>query len=719
MAIPSSDTAAPGRDERLGGPHGVQAPARLSPAQAAAAAAPALFAVFGAALLNANGAPWTLAALAGVSAAPLAAAAAAAAGGALRAHAMAWASLPLALGASWTAWVTGGGLSPALPWVLAAMLGVGLFGGRLAPLAAGMGALLAGGALAVAPPPPEAFAPFRSADERALLALIGWGGAAFASAMSVWAARDAWADALPPLRHPTVLAREALGRLADVSATCALRVDGEGRVVQAIGSVERALDLPRGEIADLPLSEVLHPDDAAATATHLSAAHAAGAAPKRADGGDPGSFEPLTLRVRTRLGGYRWVEASFTDAAIFPTPGATGRSSGADAMLILRERWRPIQDDLNGSDTERGAFLAQVGGALREEVTEVVGYSEILKNELFGPLGGDRYREYARLAHDGGERLLERIEELLDLASLEAGAPLSAGEIADPTPLIDGVARLVRSAAAREGVAVKTEIPAAPPHVRIDRRALRRVLVTMMLDAVRHARLGDVVRLRVGSEDGAIHFTTLTGAAEPSGSGETVGAADPAPRDTRDPAQLVGQARFGRLVAQSLVERLGGALVFHIEPGEVPPAADPGEATLAEVLLPLEPGQSRDQPLERLQPIAEPKRRRIVKRAAVSDQAAPGSARPSVGASAVVAPPLGASETEETDDPLDAERQSEMARRFEEDLKRDRQATIDAAVPPSDQPVGSGANGGREKPPERDLDDVERPLFAPKTLGDK
>lgn len=703
--------------------------ARLSGIRAVAAAGPVLFAAFGAVLLTVNGAPAIPIAIAALSAAPLAAMVAAAASGGVRSSAIALATLPIALAALWLAWATGGGLSPALPWIIAAAVNVGLFGGRhSAAAAAGLGVVMAG-ALAVLPEPSVSYEAFRSREERELTALVSWGLAAVSAAAGVWAAIGAWAEALPPLRHPTILARQALSQLAQNAGACALRIGGDGRIVQALGAVDETLDLPREDIKGLPITEILHPDDAAATAAHLAAARNAAREPKRrGETPDGASFDPLTLRIRTRLGGFRWIEGSFSSAAGFPAPQGVGEDG--DAILVLRERWRPLSDDLAPQDDDRSAFLAQIGGSLRDELTEVVGYAEIMKTELFGPLGGERYREYARLAHDSGERLLERIEELLDLSSLEAGGRLAAAEIADPTPLIDGAVRLVRSPAERAGVSVKADIPADTPHVRIDRRALRRVLVNLLLDAVRRGSIGDRAHLRVSSEDGAIHFvTTLEHGHAPAldvdqeaGSVTAGGdASRAAVEGAAEAARLAGEARFGRLVAHSFAERLGGALVYHADaaapvPSEAEDDDAPRETVLAEAILPLEPPAALEDGETRPKPIAAPRERPRRARTEQNGAAKTGKSKSQKGQAAgpmVVAPPSMADDGEVDSGPLSAEKQTEMAKRFEEDLKRERANAAAKAKDLRDNAKKSGAEAGDEAGASESEDEVDRPLFAP------
>ncbi|MEL6980161.1 MAG: hypothetical protein AAGM38_15965 [Pseudomonadota bacterium] len=708
----SKNDRAEGGEARAGGA------ARLSGAHALGAAGATLFAPFSATLLTLNGAPTATAAITALAAAPLAATCAAAAGGGASSRAVALATIPVALGATWTAWITGGPASPAIAWIFASAVAIALFWGRFGALLAASLALGAAAFLIAAPDPALSYAPFRPIEERELLAIGSWSAAMLAVCAAAWAAVGAWRDALPPLRHPTILAREALGRVAEDAAVCALRIGSKGVIIQAVGGVERALDLPRDQIKGAPIEDILHPDDAGPTRERLNVARMAG-------GGDAAP-DRLTLRVRSRLGGYRWVEAFAADAAGFPA--SPGGADPGGALLVLRERWRPLQEDLTPADPARSAFLAQMNASLKDDLTEVVGYAEIMKSELFGPLGGERYREYARLAHDSGARLLERMEELLDLASLEAGAPLATEDLADATPLIDGAVRVARAKAETIGVQVKADIAADAPHVRIDRRALRRVLVALLLDSVRRTQIGDGVRLTAEAEDGAMRFAVLAEPRERADDAEPAGGAvsetDAASGGLRETG---GAARFGRLVAETLVERLGGAIAFYDDAG-----AETG-ATLCDVLLPVTPptamesAETRPRPIPHLKPRPEKadagaehsggrdrdaKARRaglalIGAFPGLSAARRPAAPRPAPKTPALVAAPTYTVADEDDADPLSAERQTEMALQFEEDLQRERRGKAPSADP-GDNAASTAANG---RP--KTADEVELPLFEP------
>ena len=572
--------------------------AQIEGVPAVAAGGLALFAPLAISLLSMVGAPsWTyIVALA--AAAPLVAAISAALIRPQRPTLFALAMLPLACGAAWFAWASGGPASPAAAWVFAAIAGVALMGGRrgalfAALLAIGFGALF----LSVGK------SSFRltlatNRDELQLLTVLSWSFALFGLAASTWAALTAWTNALPALRRPTVAARRALSLLTDDGAVAGLRISPAGVVVQALGAPERALSLPRDELRGIDVKTLAHPDDLPQVLEMLNAAHKVSrkkssrstddaetraeehtpALPDRSSPLDPKtnpSQSSATIRMRSRSGAFEWVEVSAAPAEPYPRPSRVG-AAASDALLIVRARWRAANSIASDDRSRDTAFLAQVNTDLRSSIKSIHGYTEILSNEIFGPLGGERYREYARLAHTDAQKLLSLVDELLDLAEIEAGRFVAAAELIDPVPLIDGAVRNLSQTAERLGIALSADFPPNAPYIRVDRRALRRALSGLALDGLRRAQIGDQVVLKIDVEDGALRFAVVvkTSSVAPSPSAQLKLAAPSHPsgapgappaaasEQDADRESVRAAARLSRIVARSLVERMNGAILI-------------------------------------------------------------------------------------------------------------------------------------------------------------
>lgn len=603
-AEPAAQAAKAAAVERSG-----DALARLCGWTAAAAAAMVLFApaaIF--ALMTTNAPTWTLAAPA-LAALPLIAVAAAALIRPAAPLLFALAHAPIVGVAAWLTWSSGGATSPMAPWTFAALAALIVLGGRRVVFwtAVAAGAALAA-ALWLAPIAPMQLIGYAPRADRELVSLVAWLCAGAALAAAAWAAHTSWISALPPLRQPTIAARRALSALSEDAAVAAVRVGADGVACEVYGSTEAAFGLPARDLTSAPLEALVHPDDRPSFVGLMRSdpQRAAGETALAATERGGGAAAIQQLRLRSQYGAFRWVEATLAAPGAYPIQSEGRRASAIwgrapaasapdDRILVLRARRR--RGDSGRVDADRAGLLAHVHDGLRRELTTVVGYSDMLKNEIFGPLGADRYREYAALAHDGGAHLLELVDELLELAAVDAGRVGADAALIDPIPVIEGAARLAKRRAERRGVALETDAPPTTPHLRTDRRALRRVLVNLFLDTARRCSVGDVVFLQVQTEPDAISFKFFARQASsapgraPAERDAAVGsaAAGLAAGDARAPALIgraderadmdgvdetdgcdsnaegvteLGEARLGRLVAISLAERLSGGLLF-------------------------------------------------------------------------------------------------------------------------------------------------------------
>ncbi|MFO1187874.1 MAG: HAMP domain-containing sensor histidine kinase [Alphaproteobacteria bacterium] len=175
--------------------------------------------------------------------------------------------------------------------------------------------------------------------------------------------------------------------------------------------------------------------------------------------------------------------------------------SESDAARLKAER----------TSQAKSTFLANMSHELRTPLNAVLGFSEVIKNELLGPIGTQTYKEYAGDIHDSGRHLLSLINGILDLSRIEAGRlDLSPIELHVPE-VVGDASRYVAHAAKRGSVFLKTEIPADLPLIRADERALRQILLNLLSNAVKFTPQGGDVTLSacVGSSVFGAHGMTI------------------------------------------------------------------------------------------------------------------------------------------------------------------------------------------------------------------
>lgn len=174
-----------------------------------------------------------------------------------------------------------------------------------------------------------------------------------------------------------------------------------------------------------------------------------------------------------------------------PEPASLDASPEYDASAARRaaahERRRAALDD------RKRSFLRMVSHELRTPLNAVIGFSEILSRELYGPLGSPQYREYAEIVHDSGLKLLKLVNQIVEIARLEGHVtdldvtPEGLDEAID-----DSIEQLKAEIAQRQ---VRVTIPGAGslPSVLADSRGLRTMLGNLLQNAITHSPVGGEV----------------------------------------------------------------------------------------------------------------------------------------------------------------------------------------------------------------------------------
>jgi signal transduction histidine kinase len=172
-------------------------------------------------------------------------------------------------------------------------------------------------------------------------------------------------------------------------------------------------------------------------------------------------------------------------------------------MQLLEEKERA--ELANRSKSE---FLANMSHELRTPLNAIIGFSEILQNELMGPLGTDCYKEYVLNIKDSGTHLLDIINDILDLSKIEAGKAQLLEEIIDLSRTILACTRLMEVRAANAKVRLVATVAPNLPAVRADERKMKQILINLLSNAVKFTPEGGEVTLFARrSEGGGVEIT--------------------------------------------------------------------------------------------------------------------------------------------------------------------------------------------------------------------
>lgn len=157
-------------------------------------------------------------------------------------------------------------------------------------------------------------------------------------------------------------------------------------------------------------------------------------------------------------------------------------------------------------DDQKRSFLRMVSHELRTPLNSILGFSEILSAELYGPLGAPQYKEYAAIIHDSGQKLLKLVNQVLEIARLD-GRTMDFQSRSEPVELAvdDALATLKSDLAARD-VTVEVEGRGDLPAVMADPRGLRSALFHLLQNAIAFSPDGEAVRVSVKQKGGQVEI---------------------------------------------------------------------------------------------------------------------------------------------------------------------------------------------------------------------
>jgi two-component system cell cycle sensor histidine kinase PleC len=232
-------------------------------------------------------------------------------------------------------------------------------------------------------------------------------------------------------------------------------------------------------------------------------------------------------------------------------------------LAQLQEIGRRFKETVEAREAAEAAsraksrFLANMSHELRTPLNAIIGFADMMTHEIFGPLGNPRYREYISSIHKSGQHLLDLINDILDVAKIEAGkSDLNIKEM-NLVEAVDECIRTVAERAAQGGVSLNVAIPAHDLTCSADQRAIKQIVLNLLSNAIKFTPAGGQVDVALQADDGLVHI-------EIRDNGIGVAAED-LPRLTKpfeqvcdDPMLTKAGTGLGLALVRALVEQHGG-----------------------------------------------------------------------------------------------------------------------------------------------------------------
>jgi signal transduction histidine kinase len=161
------------------------------------------------------------------------------------------------------------------------------------------------------------------------------------------------------------------------------------------------------------------------------------------------------------------------------------------ALRLSEQRALEMAQQAQSANRAKSEFLASMSHELRTPLNAILGFSEILKVELYGPLGNAKYVEYAEDVHKSGAHLLDLINDVLDLSKIDAGKMELRESVFSIPDLVNDAVMLVRDKAKDHvGLDVRLESQA---EVRADKRLTMQILINLLSNAVKFTPKGGMI----------------------------------------------------------------------------------------------------------------------------------------------------------------------------------------------------------------------------------
>lgn len=172
-----------------------------------------------------------------------------------------------------------------------------------------------------------------------------------------------------------------------------------------------------------------------------------------------------------------------------------------ESLTRLADNLRVARDAAEASNRSKSEFLANMSHELRTPLNAVIGFSDMMRNELLGPINNPQYLSYADDIHSSGVHLLGLINDILDISKIESGEMELFEEPVDIAQIVRSSLTLVKTRAEGGGVKLENDATNPLPALFADARKIKQIVINLLSNAVKFTPADGTVRIAAAIED--------------------------------------------------------------------------------------------------------------------------------------------------------------------------------------------------------------------------
>ncbi len=291
------------------------------------------------------------------------------------------------------------------------------------------------------------------------------------------------ADAATASAGEVASLRAEVGELRSILETATdgvVVISGEGEIRSMNRSASALFNYDEAEVRGKPFAMLFAHESQRAVADYLAGLAGHGVASVLNDG-------------REVIGR----EASGGRLPLFMTLGRLSSSASYCAVIRDITQWKRTEDELKNAkraaetaNAHKSDFLAKVSHEIRTPLNAIIGFSEMMSNERFGPIGNQRYIEYANDISRSGRHVLDIVNDLLDISKIEAGEmDLDFTAVRLNATVMEAIS-LLQPQANTQRVIVRTALSERVPDVVADTRSVKQILINIIANAIKFTPSG-------------------------------------------------------------------------------------------------------------------------------------------------------------------------------------------------------------------------------------